>query len=227
MNKKILIAEDESSISDALSFSLGKEGYVTRTASTGVQALRELKTFTPSLVLLDIGLPDTSGFDICTIIRKTSNVPILFLTARSEEVDRIMGLELGADDYLTKPFSTRELIARVRALLRRSSSEPPAIASEHPRFKVDNDKFQILLDGTPLPLSRYEFRLFVVLLARPGRVFSREELMNRAWETPEMSLERTVDTHVKTIRAKLREAAPDEDFVLTHRGLGYSLSEPK
>lgn len=222
---KILLVEDESSIADALTFSLGKEGYTTKTAATARQAIREVEAFAPALVILDIGLPDASGFDVCKAIRKVSNLPLLFLTARSEEVDKVMGLELGADDYMSKPFSTRELIARVRALLRRSAATVSAAPEGHPRFLVDKDRYEILFDGKSLNLSRYEYRLFVVLLSRPGRVFSREELMNRAWETPEMSLERTVDTHIKTIRAKLRLLSPSEEFVVTHRGLGYSLKE--
>ena len=200
--------------------------------------MKELQTFSPALIILDIGLPDASGFDVCREIRKSSNIPLLFLTARGEEIDRIMGLELGADDYVTKPFSGREVVARVRALLRRSSpdhstadlstrhlSEPLQTHSKHPRFTVDAAKFIISFDTVPIPLSRYEYRLLLVLLARPGRVYSREELMNRAWETPEMSLERTVDTHIKTIRAKLRSIAAEEDLIITHRGLGYSLRE--
>jgi two-component system, OmpR family, catabolic regulation response regulator CreB len=162
---------------------------------------------------------------ICKKIRKSSSVPILFLTARSDEVDKIVGFELGADDYLTKPFSTRELTARVKAILKRANPETNARVSDHGVFKVDHEKFKITVDGHLLELSRYEFKILEVLVRRPGVVFSRTQLMEMVWEDPSMSLERTVDTHIKSIRAKLKEVRPDLNLIETHRGLGYSLKE--
>jgi two-component system catabolic regulation response regulator CreB len=157
---------------------------------------------------------------------KKSRLPIIFLTARAEEVDRVLGLEIGGDDYITKPFSPRELVARIRSVLRRTEdSESVAVPQSLNSFRIDEERVKIFFQGKPLELSRYEFRLLSILVKRPGRVYSREELMNRAWEEPEMSLERTVDSHIKMIRAKLREIDITDDSIITHRGLGYSLKE--
>jgi two-component system catabolic regulation response regulator CreB len=176
------------------------------------------------LILLDIGLPDMSGFDLCKEIRKTLNVPILFLTARADEIDRVVGLEIGGDDYMTKPFSPRELSARVKAILRRTqpshSSEMPAQA-----FEVDESRRQILYCGSPLDLSRYEYALLKTFIRRPGHVFSRDQLMELCWDEPDTSMDRTVDAHIKNIRNKLKNIKPDLDPIVTHRGTGYSLKE--
>ena len=152
-----------------------------------------------------------------------------FLTARSEEVDKVLGLELEADDYVCKPFSPRELVARIKAVLRRSEERSlvPQRASETGPFAIDGERLQICFHGTALDLSRYEYRILCILVRRPGRVYSREQLMNLAWESPEMSLERTVDTHIKTIRQKLRDIRSQDDSIITHRGTGYSLREEK
>jgi two-component system catabolic regulation response regulator CreB len=176
-----------------------------------------------ALVVLDIGLPDMSGIEVCRRLRQRHDVPVIFLTARSGEVDRVVGLELGADDYVTKPFSPRELAARVKAVLRRAgrgNSAPPSAA-----FALDEERRQISYFGKPLELSRYEYRLLCVLLKRPGRVYTREQLLELVWDAPEASLDRTVDAHVKNIRAKLRDIRPDVDPIATHRGTGYSLKE--
>lgn len=184
------------------------------------------------LVVLDVGLPDGTGFEVCKAIRKTSAVPVIFLTARNAEIDRVLGLELGGDDYLVKPFSPRELTARVKAILRRVA---PAVgaAKEHAvaagEVVVDEARCAIAFRGVPLDLTRYEFRLLKVLAGQPGRVFSRDQLMTAGWEDPGASLDRTVDAHIKTLRAKLRAAAggaEEADPIRTHRGLGYSLREP-
>lgn len=231
MNKKsrILIVEDESSIVDALSFVLQREQFEIVSVGMGQTALEALTHTHFDLILLDIGLPDISGFDLCRQIRKTSMIPIVFLTARSEEVDKVLGLELEADDYVCKPFSPRELVARIKAVLRRSEehSLAPQQGSGTGPFAIDVERLQITFHGRVLDLSRYEYRILCILVRRPGRVYSRERLMNLAWESPEMSLERTVDTHIKTIRQKLRDLRSDDDSIITHRGTGYSLREEK
>lgn len=222
----VLLIEDESSIADAVIFAFNRDGFATAHAATGAQGLELFRATPPALVILDVGLPDISGFEVCKALRAESNVAILFLTARVEEVDRVLGLEIGGDDYLTKPFSPRELVARARAILRRTREQTaPAIVKPPAHFQVDSERMRISLRGAVLPLSRYEYRLLCVLLRRPGRVFSREELMNLAWESPEMSLERTVDTHIKTLRTKIRAVDSGTDWIVTHRGIGYSLSE--
>jgi len=227
MVERILIVEDEPAIADTIAYALRTEGYEVVWCTTGEEALRLLHGEGISLIVLDVGLPDVNGFDLCREIRKTSAVPILFLTARTDEVDRIVGLELGADDYVPKPFSPREVVARVRAILRRTSTgygECAASGTDTP-FVVDEERMRISYFGAVLELSRYEFRILQVLIKRPGRVFSRDKLMELVWEAPDASMDRTVDTHMKTIRAKLREVRPDVDPIRTHRGLGYSLRE--
>lgn len=231
IKQHIVVVEDESSIADTIVYALSTEGFQSNSFSTAQEALSFLENHPCDLVVLDVGLPDLSGFELCRRIRglpnpKVSKVPILFLTARSEEVDRVLGFEIGGDDYVTKPFSPRELVARIRSILRRvneKKSEPKFAPSQ--RFQIDEERMKIFFRGTALDLSRYEYRLFCVLIKRPGRVYSREELMNRAWEEPEMSLERTVDSHIKMIRAKLRALDESDDSIVTHRGLGYSLKE--
>jgi two-component system catabolic regulation response regulator CreB len=185
-----------------------------------------------ALVILDVGLPDLSGFDVCRKIRTCSAVPVLFLTARGGEVDRIVGLEIGGDDYVAKPFSPREVTARVKAILRRgpgttdnTADRARAVPRTSGGFLVDAERHEVRFGGVRLELTRYEFRLLRTLLARPGRVFSRDELMSAAWEDPGASLDRTVDAHIKTLRAKLHAVAPDSDPIQTHRGLGYSLRD--
>ncbi len=185
-------------------------------------ALEEIRTHHYALVILDIGLPDLSGFDVCRELRRYSNVPVIFLTARSEEVDRIVGLELGADDYVQKPFSPREVASRVRAILRRVRETASADPGAKPLFHVDRDGSRIAYAGTWLSLTRYEYLLLAALLEQPGRVLSRARLMELVWSDAEESLDRTVDAHVKTLRAKLR-SVKDGDPIETHRGLGYSI----
>jgi two-component system catabolic regulation response regulator CreB len=171
-----------------------------------------------------VGLADGNGFDFCRDLRSSSRVPVIFLTARTAEIDRVVGLEIGADDYVVKPFSPRELCARVRAVLRRSNGTG-ATPARSPAFAIDSERMRITYHGSLLDLSRYENRLLKVLVSRPGRVFTRDQLMDQAWEEPEASLDRTVDTHIKTLRAKLRKITHDHDPIKTHRGIGYSLRE--
>lgn len=222
----ILVVEDEASIAETITYALKTEGFQPVWRSTGREALAVLTEQPVALVVLDVGLPDTSGFDLCREIQCRGAVPVIFLTARSAEVDRIVGLELGADDYLAKPFSPRELTARVRAVLRRTQgragSNPAGTAGE---WAHDAERCRISYRGQALDLTRNEYRLLGALLASPGRVFNRDQLMTAAWDDPGAALDRTVDAHIKSLRAKLREVAPDEDPIVTHRGLGYALRE--
>ena len=215
---KILIVEDEPAIADTLVYALKTEGLETDWVSTGNAALESLHDDSHQLVLLDIGLPDMSGFDVCKSIRQQSNIPIIFLTSRTDDIDQILGLELGADDYVTKPFSPRVLTARIRSRLR--SQQTPTQSAKG--FTVDHEGLCIMLNGSDLYLSRYEFRILHTLLDHPGRVYSRTQLMDIAWEEPERSFDRTVDTHIKTIRQKIRQLDKDMNVIRTHRGLGYS-----
>lgn len=223
--KQILIVEDEPAIAENIAFAVGTESMEPVCVGTAREAWTILEQQHVDLVVLDIGLPDESGFDFCRRIRATSSVPIIFLTAREDEVDRIVGLELGADDYVTKPFSPRELTARIRAILRRANGHPvPAEpAAESPRFRVDPKRKDIFYHGKPLGLSRYEYRMLDLMIRHPGQVFSREQLMDHAWDEPEASFDRTVDTHIKTLRSKLRAIDPDSDCLQTRRGWGYCL----
>lgn len=227
---RILIIEDEPAIADTLLYALKTEGFAPEWCATGRAGLAALKAKPFALVVLDVGLPDGSGFDVCKQIRKQLATPVLFLTARDSELDRVLGLELGGDDYLVKPFSPRELTARVKAILRRTNGEPKSVdaapadpAPAATGFEIDEEGCTIRYRGAPLQLTRYEFRLLKTLAGKPGRVFSREQLMTAAWEDPGASLDRTVDAHVKMLRAKLRAVTPETDPIQTHRGLGYSL----
>lgn len=236
---KILVVEDESAVADTILYALRTECFEPVWASTAVDARALLDHEQPALVVMDVGLPDGNGFELCKEIRKESDVPIIFLTARAEEIDRVVGLEIGGDDYVIKPFSPRELTARIRAVLRRHQLEPPegimgptapptsGNSSQSPaaNFQVDEERCLIRYFGQALALSRYEFRILQTLVRHPGRVFQREYLMNTVWDDPEMSMERTVDTHIKTIRAKLRAIRPDQDPIVTVRGFGYSLKD--
>ena len=219
---RILIVEDEPAIADTLTYALQSEGFQTQWVTQGLEALEVVRQSPPALVLLDVGLPDMSGFDVCREIRKDSGVPIIFITARAEDIDCVVGLELGGDDYVIKPFSPRVLTARVRARLRISSTRDPDPQPSASLFEVDAHGYDIRLAGRPLGLSRYEFLILQLLVEHPKRVYSRAQLMDRVWDRPEGSYDRTVDTHIKTIRQKIKALDPDMDVVRTHRGIGYS-----
>jgi len=223
MHGDVLIVEDEAAIADTIAYALETEGFRTRRCTLGAEALSIVQSGGCRLVVLDVGLPDLSGFEVLRRLRTFSELPVVFLTARSEEVDRVVGLEIGADDYVAKPFSPRELAARVRGILRRTERSLPTAP---PRFEVDEPARRIRFQGQPLELTRYEFLLLRLLLSHPGRVWSRSELMERVWAGAEESADRTVDTHVKTLRAKLRTVDPEADPIQTHRGMGYSLGTP-
>ncbi|HEX5716417.1 MAG TPA: two-component system response regulator CreB [Thermoanaerobaculia bacterium] len=225
----ILVVEDEPAIADTIQYALESEGFRCQRLEVGAGVVEVLDRQPVALVVLDIGLPDMSGIEVCRRIRERHDVPVIFLTARSGEVDRVVGLELGADDYVIKPFSPRELAARAKAVLRRSrrggGNPPTSPMPATGAFALDEERRQISYFGTPLELSRYEYKLLCVLLKKPGRVYSREQLLDLVWDSPEASLDRTVDAHVKNLRAKLRDIRPDADPIATHRGTGYSLKE--
>ncbi len=222
---RILVVEDEPAIADTIVYALSTEGFEPVWCTTGSAALAAARDTPCALAILDIGLPDTHGFDLFKRLAQVApDLPAIFLTARAGEIDRVVGLELGADDYVAKPFSPRELVARVRTVLRRARRAAAAPAATD-AFVIDDERKTIRYRGRALELSRYEYRLLKALAERPGRVFSRDELMHKAWDDPGASFDRTVDAHVKTLRAKLRAIDPQADPIQTHRGLGYSLRE--
>lgn len=225
MKPKILIVEDEPAIVDTIQYALETEGFDTICAASGGPVAGILAETAIDLIVLDIGLPDVSGVELCKEIRKDSQVPVIFLTARSDEVDRVVGLEIGGDDYVTKPFSPRELTARVKAVLRRSRRRDVDADGSPPMFAIDEGKRQIRFFGERLDLSKYEYNLLTIFIGRPGHVFSRDRLMDLAWDEPEASMDRTVDAHIKNLRAKLKAIRPDIDPIVTHRGMGYALRE--
>jgi two-component system catabolic regulation response regulator CreB len=226
MRPPILIVEDEPGIADTLQYALRTDGFEPLWCATGEAALQAVAARAPALVILDVGLPDLSGFEVFKRLREASDVPVVFLTARADEIDRVVGLELGADDYVTKPFSPRELVARVRTILRRAHRpvETPAAPAGGP-FVVDAERHQIRFYGRVLELSRYEYGLLKTLIARPGHVYSRDRLLELVWDDHAESIDRTVDAHVKTVRAKLKLIAPTLEPIRTHRGAGYALAE--
>lgn len=222
-NIKILLIEDEPSICDNISFAAKKEGFSVHIANTGNGGLALLPEHEFSLIILDVGLPDISGFEVCKEIRKKSNLPIIFLTGMNTEIDRVLGLELGADDYVSKPFSSRELMARVKSILRRCIEVPKVKPNDkNEYFKIDEERYQISLHGTLLEFSRYEYLILHLLLKSRGKIYSRNEIIQLIWDEPLSSFDRTIDTHIKTIRAKIKEVISDE-VIKTHRGIGYSL----
>lgn len=231
MNKiSVLVVEDEPAIAETIIYSLETEGFDVTHVGTGGEAIDVFRQKAPHFIVLDVGLPDITGFDVCREIRKTSQVPLLFLTAREGEIDRVVGLELGGDDYVVKPFSPRELTARIHAILRRTQSQTQSPVNESETIQVGRitllpDRYQALLDDADLELSRYEFGMLKVFMLHPGRVYTRDQLMDLVWDEPEAALDRTVDAHIKTLRRKLHEIDSRFDPVKTHRGIGYSFDE--
>lgn len=231
---RILVVEDESGIADTIQYVLATDGFAPVWCATAEQALREFAGHPPALAILDVGLPDLNGFELFKQLQAlpgAAGVPMLFLTARSDEIDRVVGLELGADDYIAKPFSPRELVARVRTILRRSARPPAGPAAPSPAtarpppFALDEERRQIRFYGRPLELSRYEYGVLRLLVQKPGRVYTRDELLAKVWDDDSDSYDRTVDAHVKTLRAKLKAVAPDVEPIRTLRGTGYALAE--
>jgi two-component system, OmpR family, catabolic regulation response regulator CreB len=228
LNKpRILVVEDESAIADTIVYVLANDGFAPEWCATAEAAIAAFGRQRPDLAILDVGLPDLNGFQLFKSLQALPGgdaVPMLFLTARSDEIDRVVGLELGADDYVGKPFSPRELLARVRAILRRSGRTPGTATPALP-FELDEDKHRIRYYGNVLELSRYEYGILRLLLQKPGRVFTREELLAQVWDDASESFDRTVDAHIKTLRAKLKAVAPDVDPIRTLRGTGYALQD--
>jgi len=228
MRRNILIIDDEPSITDNIEYALGSEGFDCVSLHTGEEGMERLRRGGIDLVVLDIGLPDSNGFEVFAELRSFSRVPVIFLTARDSEIDRVAGLEMGADDYQTKPFSPRELVARIRAVLRRGrvashGMDSGAVVSVGD-FDLREEVGAVACRGVELSLTRQEYGILRLMILHPGKVFPRREIMNEIWESPDTSMERTVDTHIKTIRSKLRDAAPElPDPIATKRGFGYAL----
>lgn len=227
MQTKVLIVEDEPAIADTLQYALETEGFIPVITTTGHEALAQIDADGIDLIILDIGLPDINGIELCKQIRQKSTVPIIFLTARNDEVDRVVGLEIGGDDYVVKPFSPRELTARIKAVLRRTQMNGPHDDLPSMVWQVDAARRKISYFGCPLELSRTEFELLNTFIRRPGRVFTRDQLMTSVWDEPEASMDRTVDAHIKNLRAKLKAVKPELDPIVTHRGTGYALREER
>ena len=222
---RILVVEDEESFSDPLSYLLRKEGYEVSVAATGIQALEEFDRSGADLVLLDLMLPGLSGTDVCRQLRSHSNVPVIMLTAKDGEIDKVVGLELGADDYVTKPYSSRELLARVKAVLRRRAEPeelmPPSLQAG--RVRMDVDRHVVTVDGEQVPLPLKEFELLELLLRNAGRVLTRMQLIDRVWGSDYVGDTKTLDVHVKRLRAKIEPDPGNPRLLTTVRGLGYKL----
>jgi DNA-binding response OmpR family regulator len=228
MARTILVVDDEPTLRETLAEALDADGFRVITAADGSEALLRFREHHPDLVVLDLMLPELSGIEVCRIIRQESDVPILMLTAKSSEVDKIVGLELGADDYVTKPFSLRELSARIRALLRRTEppmSEGPATVSLGD-LTVDLAGHRLLRDGEPVPLKPKVFELLAFLVRHPGQVFSRERLLEQVWGYDYAGETRTVDVHVHWLRAAIEPEPAAPSLVQTVRGVGYVLRRP-
>ena len=225
--KKILVVEDEKAIADILVFNLQREGYDTLAAYDGAEGLRCALSESPDLILLDVMLPEMDGFEVCRRVREQSDVPIIMLTAREEEADKVMGLELGADDYITKPFSMRELMARVKANMRRTV---PAELHEKPQpeadgLRISRSSGMVYKNGRALELSAREFDILCFLSASPGRVFSREELMEQVWGYDYYGDLRAVDVAIRRLREKVEDEPASPKHIITKRGMGYYFAE--
>jgi two-component system response regulator RegX3 len=223
---RILIVEDESSFSEALEFLLGKEGFSIVSAANGTEAITKFEQGGIDLVLLDLMIPEISGTEVCRQIRAKSKVPIIMLTAKDSEVDKVVGLELGADDYVTKPYSTRELVARIRAVLRRNSGESAigdiGIMTAGP-VRMDTDRHQVAVNGVNVSLPLKEFELLEFSMRNSGRVLTRVQLIDRVWGSDYVGDTKTLDVHIKRLRAKIEVDPANPIFIQTVRGLGYKL----
>ena len=230
--RRVLLVEDEDSITVPLSEALGREGFDASVASTAAQALELAREVEPDVVLLDVMLPDGSGFDVCRELRRSSQVPIIMVTARGEEADRVVGLELGADDYVTKPFSAREVVARIRAVLRRTEQAQPARGEADARLRIgelqiDPARRTATLAGKPLELSRKEFDVLTLLAGEAGRVVTRERLLEDVWDTSWFGSTKTLDVHVSALRRKLGDDPTAPTYLHTVRGVGFRLVAPE
>jgi two-component system response regulator RegX3 len=220
---RLLVIEDEPSISEPLAYMLEKEGFEVAVAATGPAGVEEFGRSGADLVLLDLMLPGLSGTEVCRALRQTSSVPIIMLTARDSEVDKVVGLELGADDYVTKPFSHRELLARIRAVLRRRAEpeEPSSTALEAGPVRMDVDRHRVTVSGEQVQLPLKEFELLEILLRNAGRVLTRQQLIDRVWGADYVGDTKTLDVHVKRLRAKVEPQPKSPRYLMTVRGLGY------
>ena len=225
---KVLVVEDDPRISDVLEYALKADGYEVLKAQRGREAIELANRSSPELIVLDVGLPDIDGFEVCRAVRKSSDAPIIFLTSRSDEIDRVVGLEIGGDDYVVKPFSPRELLARIKAIRRRHdrATAQPAEAQSEPELRygpitIDPEKFRVRSGGREIVLTAQEFKLLELLVRHPGRVFTREQVLNRAWGDGGLVADRTIDVHVKSLRKKFGKF----DFIETVRGIGYRARE--
>jgi len=229
MSARILVVDDEPAVTDLLAYNLHKAGYEILLAADGREALRLARQSNPDLILLDLMLPEVDGLDVCRELRRTSEVPVIMLTARGEEIDRVVGLELGADDYVSKPFSMRELLARIKAVLRRAQAdrlagEPATILRGKGSLRLDMESRIVTIGQTSLALTRLEFDLLSLLLINAGRVLTRERLLEQAWGYDFVGDTRAVDSAIKRLRAKLREASAEADSIEAVRGVGYRLN---
>lgn len=227
MGERILVVDDEPDLLELVRFNLSQAGYAVETAATGKEAVERIRRAPPDLVVLDLMLPDLPGTDVCREIRsdpRLAELPVVMLTARSEEVDRVVGFELGADDYVPKPFSPRELVLRVKAVLRRRQAPEQARARilEHGCLRIDPDRHRCFVEGLEVPLTAKEFGLLATLMGRPGRVLTRERLLDEVWGADITVTSRTIDTHLKRLREKL---GPGGDLIETVRGVGYRFAE--
>jgi DNA-binding response OmpR family regulator len=227
--RTVLLVEDEESITVPLSEALAREGFDASVATTAAEALALARAAEPDLVLLDVGLPDGSGLDVCRELRRESQVPIIMVTARGDEADRVVGLELGADDYVTKPFSAREVVARMRAVLRRAEAAPPqpVTALRVGELHVDRERRTVTFGDRPLELSRKEFDVLALLAAEAGRVVTRERLLEEVWETTWFGSTKTLDVHVSALRRKLGDDPSSPRYLHTVRGVGFRLTDPE
>lgn len=216
---QIAIVEDESKLATLLSDYLQKENYLTTIYQDGTQALEALQQNLPDLILLDLMLPGTDGMTICREIRNTSSVPIIMMTARVEEIDRLLGLELGADDYICKPYSPREVVARVKAVLRRTGSAQTAETGEH--FLLEENEAQVKVNGQTCSLTQIELGLLKTMVAHPGRIYNREQLMRRIYSDNRIVSDRTIDSHIKKLRQKLKTLDNDSEYIHSVYGIGY------
>ena len=225
---RILVVDDEPSVTDLIAYNLRKSLYDVRIAADGREALRLVREYSPDLILLDLMIPEVDGLDVCREIRRSSDVPVIMITARGEEVDRVLGLEIGADDYVTKPFSMRELLARIKAVLRRAQKvngeESSSLLHGPGSLLMDVEQRTITVNGAPIELTRLEFDLLHRLLINPGRVLTRERLLEQAWGYEYVGDTRAVDSAVKRLRAKLRAVSDEADCIESVRGLGYRVN---
>ncbi|WP_323017319.1 response regulator [Castellaniella sp.] len=222
----ILVVEDEPKLAEVLRTYLEAAGYAVRWVDNGLQVMDIVREWAPDLVLLDLMLPGRDGLDICRDIRAQTTIPVIMVTARTEEIDRLLGLELGADDYICKPYSPREVVARVRAVLRRAEAAvaaPAADGASASGLMIQAEAWQARLDGVALDLTPVEFRLLALLASQPGRIFSRDQVLDGLYDDHRVVTDRTVDSHVKNLRRKLADVRPDEDLIRSVYGVGYRL----